>query len=166
MTAAYCRTGRSRRRHGLKTARIFNPLGYASTSLDQAAAISTSSAISLGTVDECCGIMSTRKLDRLIAIGLPLRSIIHPRRGGTGSAGRGCFPTSAGSAGFRRPRASSTVRPTGRRQQPGHRRSAMRREKVSDWWTEVKRRSIFIDRASNGRCGTRKRPQLGRRGQI
>ena len=28
--------------------------------------------------------MSTRKLDRLIAIGLPLRSTIQPRRGGTG----------------------------------------------------------------------------------
>ena len=32
----------------------------------------------------CCGMMSTRKLDRLIAIGLPLRSMIQPRRGGTG----------------------------------------------------------------------------------
>ena len=36
-------------------------------------------------VSSCCGIRSIRKLERLMAIGtLPWRSMIHPRRGGTG----------------------------------------------------------------------------------
>ena len=101
--------------------------------------------------------MSTRKLALLIAIGLPLRSMIQPRRGGTGISWTRLLSESSWYFSFcaiaSQPMRPISIAPTAACAAP---RSIIRREKVIDWWAVVKR-TCFIARASTRRSGRRAR---------